>query len=151
MRVGRNAEGHRVDGEVASGEIALDFGEEGHRVGSSRIAARTVRAEGGHLADACRGRDPDGAEPVLVLGVREGAAELIGRGVRSEVPVDGRSARQRVAHRAADDVCGESRRLERLHESGDVDGNGGAECRLAAHAPLAAAPSPMKRKSRHAE
>jgi len=94
---------------------------------------------------------PTRPEAVLVLRVREGGAKLIGRGIGREIPIGRPASGEHIAHGTADHVHGESMGVDPPHECCDVLGYGGAECRLVAHAPLAVTPSPMKRKSRHAE
>ena len=55
------------------------------------------------------------------------------------------------SHRATNAEYGNPVCMNPPHQPCDVFWSGGAECRLVAHAPLAVTPSPMKRKSRHAE
>ena len=145
------AERHGVHGEVAPGKVAVDGADEVHRIWSPRVATRTIRAEGGHFTDGNFSRDANRAEAILVLRIREGGAELIRRCVGGEIPVGWRASSEHVAHRATHNVRSETVGVQSPHQPCDVFWSGGAECRLVVHAPLAVTPSPMKRKSRHAE
>ena len=145
------AERHGVQGEVAPGKVAVNATDEVHCIWSPCVATRTIRAEGGHFADGNSSRDANRTEAILVLRIWEGGTELIRRRVCGEIPVGWRASSEHVAHRATNDVRSESVGVQSPQQCCDVFWSGGAECRLVAHAPLAVTPSPMKRKSRHAE
>ena len=145
------AERHGVHGEVAPGKVAVDATDEVHCIWSPCVATRTIRAEGGHFADGNSSRDANRTEAILILRIWEGGAELIRRCVGGEIPVGWRASSEHVAHRATHNECGKPVCMNPPHQPCDVFWSGGAECRLVAHAPLAVTPSPMKRKSRHAE
>ena len=122
-----------------------------NRIGSTGIAARTVNTEGRHLTNrAVTGWNADSAEAILITSVGEVCSQRVGGGVGGKVPIHGGATSNHVAYCTADHVGGESRGSKAAEEFSDVCGDGGADRRLGVHAPLAAAPSPMKRKSRHA-
>ena len=147
----RESKGDRVDGEVTTVEVAAKIADEANSIWSTRIAARTVEAERRHLSyQSGGGRDANGAEAILVARVGEVRPQRVRGCVGGKVPIDGWSTGNDVAQRAADHIRGKPSSSKSSEKLGDVGGNGGADRRLEAHAPLAAAPSPMKRKSRQA-
>ena len=112
-QLGRRAgdlECHRVDREVAPGQIVDDVGREGH-LGLAALRVVHLGPVGGDLHGHPGGHRPDGAE-AFALGPQgvgppaERRLDLLGRGVGREVEVLGQAvaAQEQVAHRAADEV-----------------------------------------------
>ena len=102
--------GHRVDGEVAPGQVLVDRAPEGD-LGLARVLAVGVGAEGGDLQPEVALADPDGAvahplQPHAVApapGPDDGQ-DLVGGGVGGQVDVGRGPVEQGVAHRPADQV-----------------------------------------------
>ncbi len=95
---------HRVDGEVAAGEVVVERVAEGDVVGPPVIRVRPVAAEGGHLVGPVGQGHDDRPEAVLVAGVGQEGEEAIGAGVGGHVPVAGDDAPREVPHAAADEM-----------------------------------------------
>jgi hypothetical protein len=142
----------RVDREVSTSEVTLDAREEGDLVGATGVTATAVGAEGGDLTHHSVDRwNADGAEPILVGGARKECTQLVWRRLSGEVPIGRDSSSDHVANGTADNIGAKSCRSQRAHQISNVARDGGAHRRRGGHAPLAAALSEMKRKSRHAE
>ena len=142
----------RVDREVSTGQVALDAREEGDLVGATGVAATAIGAEGGDLThnSVARG-NTNGAEPILVGGARKECTQLVWCRLCGEIPIGRDSPSNHVANGTADNICAKSRCAKCAQQIGNVARDGGANRRRRGHAPLAAALSEIKRKSRHAE
>ena len=80
---------HRVDREVAAGEVGLDRVPELDAVRAPEVGVVVVLAEGRDLDVAVVGRpDRDRPEPVLVDRAREQRLDPVRAGVRREIPVE---------------------------------------------------------------
>ena len=101
---GACAPGHRVDREVAPGEVELDRVAELDAVRSAEVGVVVVGPERRDLEDLAVAADGDRPEPVLVDGAREGLEELFRASARREVPVERLAAQHEVAQRTADEV-----------------------------------------------
>ena len=114
------APGHRVDREVAAGEVELDRVAELDPVRPPEVGVVVVGPEGRDL-ERPRRRAGRATVPnaVLVDRAREELDDPFGQGVRGEVPVGGRPAEEDVAQRPADDVGGVAARPERLEQVAD--------------------------------
>jgi hypothetical protein len=149
---GGQTEGNGVDREVSAREVTLDARQEGDLVGATPITTTAVGAEGGDLADhALVGGNADGAKPIFVGGVREECTQLVWRRFGGEVPIGWRSPSDHIAYGTAHNIGAKSCRSQRAQQVSNIARDGGANRRRGGHAPLAAALSEMKRKSRHAE
>ena len=102
--------GHRVDGEVAPGQVLVDRAAEGD-LGLARVLAVGVGAEGGDLQPEVALADPDGAvahplqpHPVAPAAGPDDGQDLVGGGVGGQVDVGRGAVEQGVAHRPADQV-----------------------------------------------
>jgi hypothetical protein len=144
--------GDRVDGEVSTSEVTIDAREEGDLVGATGVTATAVGAEGGDLTNySFAGGNTDGAESILVGGVWEERTQLVWRRLSGEVPICWHSPSDHIANGTANNIGAKSCRSQRAQQVSNVARDGGAHRRRGGHAPLAAALSEMKRKSRHAE
>jgi hypothetical protein len=142
----------RVDREVSTGQVALDAREEGDLVGATGVAATAIGAEGGDLTNHSVARgNADGAEPILVGGARKECTQLVWCRLCGEIPIGRGSPSNHVANGTADNIGAKSRCAKCAQQIGNVARDGGANRRRGGHAPLAAALSEIKRKSRHAE
>jgi hypothetical protein len=142
----------RVDREVSTGQVALDAREEGDLVGATGVAATAIGAEGGDLTNHSVARgNADGAEPILVGGARKECTQLVWCRLCGEIPIGRDSSSNHVANGTADNIGAKSRCAKCAQQIGNVVRDGGANRRRGGHAPLAAALSEIKRKSRHAE
>ena len=111
-RIGRHVAGrtlvdrerHRIDGEVASGQIVVQVVAEGDGVGAPMVGVGAVVAIRGDLVRLLADVDLDGPEPVLVARAREEPDDLVRACVRGEIPVGGLHAAQEVAHAPAHEV-----------------------------------------------
>ena len=104
------------------------------------LGAVQVGAEGGDFDDLVLAPAPehhmdDAKAPPDDEGPPKELLDLLGRGVGGDVKVLGRQAQQQVAHRAADDVGGVARLLQRAHDVGGafVDQRGVDAVRLRPH------------------
>ncbi len=102
--------GHRVDGEVAPGQVLVDRAAEGD-LGLAGVLAVGVGAEGGDLQPEVALADPDGAvahplqpHPVAPAAGPDDGQDLVGGGVGGQVDVGRGTVEQGVAHRPADQV-----------------------------------------------
>ena len=93
LSAGSGTPGHRVHGEIASGQVFLDRLAELDGVRMAEVRVRNVAPEGGDFVLATGLTHDHGAEPILVEGVREELLDALGRGVGGQVPV-GRLAAQ---------------------------------------------------------
>jgi hypothetical protein len=144
--------GDRVDGEVSAREITLNAREEGDLVGATGVTATAIGAEGGDLTNFSVDRwNADGAESILVGGVREERTQLVWRRLSGEVPICWHSPSDHIANGTAHNIGAKSCRSQRAQQVSNIARDGGANRRRGGHAPLAAALSEIKRKSRHAE
>ena len=84
---GSDPPGHRVDREVAAGQVQLDAVAELDPVRSPEVGVVVIRPERRDLEDLVVVADGDRAEPVLVDGVREERDDRLGQRPRREVPV----------------------------------------------------------------
>jgi len=151
-RLGGETIGDRVDREVSTREVALNTREESDLIGATGVAAATVSAEGGDFANhSLVGGHADGAKPILIGGVCKECTQLIWRRFGGEVPIRWRSSSDHIANGTAHNICAKSCRSQRAQQVSNVARDGGANRRRGGHAPLAAALSEIKRKSRHAE
>jgi hypothetical protein len=142
----------RVDREVSARKVTIDTREEGDLVGATGVAATAVGAEGGDLTNHSVARgNADGAEPILVGGARKECAQLVWCRLRGEVPICGCSSSDHIANGTTDNIGTKSCCAKGAQQIGNVARDGGANRRRGGHAPLAAALSEIKRKSRHAE
>jgi hypothetical protein len=144
--------GDRVDGEVSTSEVTIDAREEGDLVGATGVTATAVGAEGGDLThnSVARG-NTNGAEPILVGGARKECTQLVWRRLGGKVPICWGSPSDHIANGTTHNVGAKSCCAKCEQQIGNVARDGGANRRRGGHAPLAAALSEMKRKSRHAE
>ena len=117
---GIRAPGDRVRGEVAPGEVLLDRVAELHPVRPAVVGVLVLAAEGRDLELDAVAAHRDRPEPVLVDGAREQRADLLGAGIRGEVPILRGAAEQQVAQGTADHVRGMARVPEGPAESDDV-------------------------------
>ena len=144
--------GDRVDREVSTSQVALDAREEGDLVGATPVTTLAISTESGDLAHhAVPGWHADGAEPILVGGVWEECAQLVWCRLGGEVPICWCSPSDHIANGTTYNVGAKSGRSQCAQQISDVARDGGANRRRGGHAPLAAALSEIKRKSRHAE
>ena len=151
-RTGGEAKRDRVDREVSTSKVALNAWQEGDLVGATPVTSLAISTEGGDFAHhAVPGRHADGAEPILIGGGWEECAQLVWCRLGGEVPICGCSSSDHIAHGTTYNVCAKSGRSQCAQQISDVARNGGANRRRWGHAPLAAALSEIKRKSRHAE
>jgi hypothetical protein len=151
-RLRGETKGDRVDREVSTSEVALAAREEGDLVGATGVTATAVGAEGGDLTHHSVDRwNADGAKPILIGGVCKECTQLIWRRFGGEVPIRWRSSSDHIANGTAHNICAKSCRSQRAQQVSNVARDGGANRRRGGHAPLAAALSEIKRKSRHAE
>ena len=144
--------GDRVDREVSTSEVTLNAREEGDLVGATGVTTTAISAEGGDLTNySFAGGNADGAESILIGGVWEERTQLVWRRLSGEVPIGRDSSSNHVANGTADNIGAKSRCAKCAQQISNVARDGGAYRRRGGHAPLAAALSEMKRKSRHAE
>ena len=113
------APGHRVDGEVAAGQVELDGVAELDVVRSPEVGVVVVGAEGRDVERRPVAPDADRAERVLVDRPGHELHDPLGQGVRGEIPVVRRPTEHDVAQRPADDVGRLSVRPERLEQGAD--------------------------------
>src|SRR5439155_6705173 len=73
----RRPPGHRVHGEVASGEVGLERRSELDPVRSAEVGVVVVAAERRDLVGLAAAPDRDGPEPVLVDGARKELDRLL--------------------------------------------------------------------------
>ena len=107
----RRAPGHRVDGEVAAGEVGLERRPELDPVGPPEVGVVVVGPERRDLVVDVAAPHADRPERVLVHGVGEdGRATRSGSASVARSQSFGRLAEGRVAERPADDVRGMSGR-----------------------------------------
>ena len=144
--------GDRVDREVSTSEVTLNAREEGDLVGATGVTTTAISAEGGDLTHHSVDRwNADGAESILIGGVWEECTQLVWCRFGSEIPIGRDSSSNHVANGTADNIGAKSRCAKCAQQISNVARDGGAHRRRGGHAPLAAALSEMKRKSRHAE
>ena len=142
----------RVDREVSTSEVTLNAREEGDLVRATGVTATAVGAEGGDLTHHSVDRwNADGAESILIGGVWEERTQLVWRRLSGEVPICRDSSSDHIANGTADNIGAKSRCAKCAQQISNIARDGGAHRRRGGHAPLAAALSEMKRKSRHAE
>ena len=123
------AQGHRVDGEVASDQVLLEGVAEGH----DRLAGRAVVGVGpvrGHLDDGAAPLGPDRAE--VTAHVPRGAPPRLEHGLGlarprggREVEVEGVPAEEGVADRPSDEGQLVAGRREALPQVGEHRQHGG--------------------------
>jgi hypothetical protein len=113
------APGHRVDGEVAAGEVELDSVAELDPMWPPEIGVLVVGAEGRELVDIAALADRNGPEAILVDGAGEELDEPVGAGIGGQVPVGRLAAEEDVPERAPDDVTGMARRPQPFEDSED--------------------------------
>ena len=118
------APGHRVDGEVAAGEVELDRAGELDPVRPPEVGVVVVAPERRDLVELPVAWHRHRPEAILVGGLGEDLQQPLRQRVGRQVPVGRRTAEQHVAQRAADHVAGLPRRPERLEELGDRTGDG---------------------------
>jgi hypothetical protein len=142
----------RVDREVSARKIAIDTREEGDLVGATGVAATAIGAEGGDLTNhtVVRG-NTDGAETILIGSARKECTQLVWCRFSGEIPIGRDSSSDHIANGTANNVGAKSCRAKYAQQICNVARDGGANRRRGGHAPLAAALSEIKRKSRHAE
>ena len=144
--------GDRVDREVSTSEVTLNAREEGDLVGATGVTATAISAEGGDLAYySLVGGNADGAESILIGGARKERTQLVWCRLCGEIPIGRDSSSNHIANGTADNIGAKSRCAKCAQQISNVARDGGAHRRRGGHAPLAAALSEMKRKSRHAE
>ena len=120
----RRAPGHRVDGEVAAGEVGLERRPELDPVGPPEVGVVVLAPERRDLVLGLAPPHRHRPERVLVRGVGEDGERLVGQRVGREIPVLRRLAQRRVAERPADDVHGVSGTPQRGHQLANRVGNG---------------------------
>ncbi len=151
-RLRGETKGDRVDREVSTSEVTLNAREEGDLVGATGVTATAVGAEGGDLTNHSVSRgNTNGAEPILISGARKECTQLVWRRLGGKVPICWYSPSDHIANGTADNICAKSRCTKCAQQVSNVARDGGAHRRRGGHAPLAAALSEMKRKSRQAE
>jgi hypothetical protein len=144
--------GDCVDGEVSTCEVALDAWEEGHLIWTAGVTTTAVSPEGGDLTHHCVSRrNTNGAEAILIGGVWKECAQLVWRRLGGEVPICRHAPSDHIANSTTYNIGAKACRAQRAQEISNIARDGGANRRRGGHAPLAAALSEMKRKSRHAE
>lgn len=151
-RLRGEAVGDRVDREVSTSEVTLNAREEGDLVGATGVTTTAISAEGGDLTHHPVDRwNTDGAESILVGGARKECTQLVWRRLGGKVPICWYSPSDHIANGTADNIGAKSRCAKCAQQISNVARDGGAHRRRGGHAPLAAALSEMKRKSRQAE
>jgi hypothetical protein len=151
-RLRGETKGDRVDREVSTSEVTLNAREEGDLVRATGVTATAVGAEGGDLTHHSVDRwNADGAKSILIGGVWEERTQLVWRRLGGKVPICWYSPSDHITNCTADNIGAKSCRSQRAQQISNVARDGGAHRRRGGHAPLAAALSEMKRKSRHAE
>jgi hypothetical protein len=148
---GGKPKGDRVDREVSTSEVALDARKEGDLVRAAPITTAAISAEGGDLAHhSVPSWHADGAESILIGSVWKECTQLVWRRLGGEVPICWGSPSDHIANGTTNNVGAKSCRTQCTQQISDVARDGGANRRRRGHAPLAAALSEIKRKSRHA-
>lgn len=151
-RLRGETERDRVDREVSTSKVALNARKEGDLVGATPVTTVAISTECGDLTNYSVARgNPNGAEPILVGGVWKEFTQLVWCRFSSEIPISRDSSSDHIANGTANNIGAKSCRAKCAQQIGNVARDGGANRRRGGHAPLAAALSEIKRKSRHAE
>ena len=151
-RLRGETEGDRVDREVSTSEVAINAWEEGDLIGATPVTTVAISTEGGDLPHhSVPGWHADGAESILIGSVWKEGTQLVWCRLGGEVPICWGSPNDHIADRTANNVGAKPCRTQRAQQVSNVARDGGANRRRGGHAPLAAALSEIKRKSRHAE
>ena len=118
------APGHRVDREVPASQVDIDRVAELDAVRSPEVGVVMVGPEGRDLEWRAVAADRHGPELVLIDGAREQLDELLGTGVRREVPVVWTPIEDDITQRPPDDIRGMPRHPERPKQVVDGAGDG---------------------------
>jgi hypothetical protein len=151
-RTRRKAVGDRVNREVSTCEVSLNARQEGDLIRATGITTAAIGTEGGDLTNHPDARgNADSAESILIRGGREECTQLVRCRFGGEIPIGRHSPCNHIANSTADNIGAKSCGSKCAKQISNVARDGGANRRRWRHAPLAAALSEMKRKSRHAE
>ncbi len=101
---GAGAPCHRIDREVAPGEVEFDGIAELDPVRPAEVGVVVVRPEGRDLEFLVVAADRHRSEPVLVNRIRKQLDDALRKGIRCEIPILGNAPEDDVPKRATDDI-----------------------------------------------
>ncbi len=151
-RLGGETVGDRVDREVSAREVTLNSREEGDLIGAAGVTTDAVSPKGRDLAHyRVPSWNTNGTESILIGGVGKEGTQLVWSGLCGKIPICWGSPSDHIADGTTNNIGAKSCRPQRAQQISNVARDSGAHRRRGGHAPLAAALSEIKRKSRHAE